>query len=200
MTRKWLGALVASLAVCGALGQPALAATIGFDPDSQTVALGSGVQVGVVFSDLGSEVISAYDLDITYDPGVVDATGVLFTTALGDEFFLEVLSAFDVSTAGIVDLAQVSLLSDAELAGLQPGDSVTVATLLFASVGVGTSELGFVFDAVNDVKGRGGAILSLFEDTGSITVEGTDQAPVPEPSAALLFAVGAVLVARRSSR
>lgn len=56
-----------------------------------------------------------------------------------------------------------------------------------------------MFDAVNDVKGRNGAILSLLEDTGSITVEGPG-GPIPEPSAALLFALGVVLVGRRSNR
>jgi len=185
--------LAAWLAVCGAFAAPAGAVSIGFDPDSQSLMLGSTAQVDVVFSDLGGEVISAYDLDISYDPAVLDASGVLFSTALGDEFFFEVFNDFDLSTAGVVDLAQLSLLSDAELLALQGGDSVAVATLFVDAIGVGTTELDFVFDALNDVKGSNGAILPVLAGSGSISV-GVAGAPIPEPSATLLFAVGAALL------
>ena len=193
-----------TIAVLGCLPAPAaFAITIGFDPSSQSVGLGDAISVDVVFSDLGDEVISAYDLDITYDASVIDATGVIFTTALGDELFFEVFNAFDISTAGVVDLAQLSLLSDATLAALQPGDAVEVATLAFDAIGAGTAELGFVFDDLNDVKGRNAAVLPVVGEVGSIFVEGNGgggQAPVPEPSAAILFAVGAILVRGRMRR
>lgn len=65
-----------------------------------------------------------------------------------------------------------------------------VATLLFDAVGTGSTELDFVFDQFNDVKGRDGAVLPVVASRASIEVA----APVPEPSAALLFAVGAALV------
>lgn len=182
--------LLAAIAVCGAPPPPAAAASIGFDPGVQSSTLGATAQVDVAFYGLGGEIVSAYDLDITYDPLVLDAIGVIFSNALGDPLFFEVLSDFDVSSAGIVDLAQLSLLPDTALAGLQQGDPVVTATLLFDTVGVGTSPLDFVFDAVNDVKGRNGAVLALAGGGASITVV----AAIPEPSAALLFGLGAAVV------
>jgi len=192
--------LVAALAACLLLPSTALAVSIGLDPVAQSVQPGDAVSVDVVFSDLGGEVISAYDLDVTYDAAVLMATDVLFTTQLGDPdalFFPEVFNDFDLSAAGLVDLSQLSLLFDDELFALQGGDTVTVATLAFKAIGAGTTELAFVFDAVNDVKGRDAAVLPIDASGASVRVEGpSSQSPVPEPSAALLFAVGSLLVAR----
>jgi hypothetical protein len=184
--------LAAGLLLPGAAG----AVSIGLEPGSQNVSPGDAVSVDVVLSDLGGEVVSAYDLDVTYDPGVLAATDVLFTTALGDELafpFPEVFNGSDLSVAGVVDLAQLSILSDDELSALQGGDTVTVATLAFDAVGAGTSDLGFVFDALNDVKGRDGAVLPLDVSGASVTV-GTPETPIPEPGAAALFALGGLLV------
>lgn len=182
-----------SLMFCSAFAQSAQAASIGFDPDNQSVANGSPVQVDIVFSDLGGEIISAYDLDVTYDASIISATGVVFASSLGDEFFFEVFNDFDLSTPGIVDLAQISLLSDSDLLAFQGGDSITAATLMFDTLGTGTTELGFVFNAFNDVKGSRGLVLDLDINGGSITVGSA----IPEPSAALLFAVGALLLRPR---
>ena len=43
-------------------------------------------------------IVSAYDLDILYDSSIVAATGVVFTTLLGDELSFEVFNALYVST------------------------------------------------------------------------------------------------------
>jgi len=195
--RPILGGVMVLLALGAAIAAPASAVTIGFAPGTQGVALGDAAQVDLVFSDLGGEIISAYDLDLTYDPTVLAATGVTFSTALGDELFFESFNAVDLSSPGVVDLAQLSLLSDADLAALQPGDSVAVATLYFDAIGAGTAEFGFVFDEFNDVKGLGGGVLPIVEEPGSITVGSPTEAPIPEPSAALLFVAGAALVHRR---
>ena len=61
---------------------------------------------------------------------------------------------------GLVDLAEVSLESDLDLAALQ-GNSVTLATLAFNAIGTGTGTFNFVFDAFNDVKGNDAMVLSL---------------------------------------
>jgi hypothetical protein len=194
-------AFCAALALAASLPQPAAAVGIGLDPSMQSVALGDAPEVDVFFSDLGGEIVSAYDLDITYDPAVLDPVEVAFTTALGDELFFEVLSDSDLSSPGIVDLAQLSLLPDDVLAALQTADPLVVATVRFDAVGAGTSDLGFVFDAFNDVKGRDAAILPLEATGASITVTGDDggpgPSPVPEPSAALVFTLGAALVGVR---
>ena len=59
-------------------------------------------------------------LDIVFDAAVIGLDGVSFTSALGDESAFEVLTS-TTSGPGLVDLAAVSLLSDAALLALQEG-------------------------------------------------------------------------------
>jgi hypothetical protein len=169
--------------------------SIGLEPDTQSIGVGDAVSVDLVFSDLEGEVVSAYDLDILYDPTVLQATEVVFTTQLGDELLFEVLNSSDLTSAGVVDLAQLSLLTDDQLFAIQGGDGLTAATLSFQAVGAGTTDLGFRFDEFNDVKGRNNEILNLADTGAAVTVESpSGQAPIPEPSGAVLFALGALLV------
>ncbi len=163
----------------------AQAISLDFVPASQEVVVGTSVSVDIVISglDLAGEIVSAFDLDVTYDSTVLQATGVTFGTSLGDPFFFDVVEDSDTSTAGVVDFAALSFLSNLDLADLQ-GDSVTLATLSFDSIGVGTSSLAFILNALNDVKGLDPFIpLTLTTGTGSVTA-------VPEPGTILLFASG----------
>ena len=166
--------------------QSVQAINLDFVPANQTVVVGNPVNVDVVISGLNAanEIVSAYDLDVTYDNAVLTATKVSFGFLLGDPSFFEVLESFDISSPGIVDFAALSLLSDADLDALQ-GDSVTLATLSFDSLSVGTSPLNFVLDQFNDVKGKNNEILSLEVGDGNISV-----APIPEPSTILLLGSG----------
>ena len=166
----------------------ASAATIGFSPASQTVAVGDFLSVDLVISDLGGEIVSAYDLDVVYDASILSAVSVSFGPLLGDELLFEVFNDYDLSVPGLVDLAQLSLLSDAQLLALQGGDSFVLATLGFDAVGLGTSSLDFVFDAFNDIKGMNAQPLEIVAQSGAASA-------VPEPSAAVVFALGAAVVA-----
>jgi hypothetical protein len=191
MTKFLTAALTATLASL-TLALSANAATIGFDPSSLTPDVGDPISVDIVVSDLGGEIVSAYDLDILFDPSVLSANFVAFSDALGSpgESFLDA----NLSASGVLDVAGVSLLSDAELLSRQGGDSVVLATLGFTYLG-GSTTLSFSFDAFNDVKGAEAAVLDLADGTGRV-----GEAPIPEPSAALAFAAGAALVARRVRR
>jgi hypothetical protein len=93
----------------------------------------------------------------------------------------------------LIDFAAVSLLSDAALLALQGGDSVVLATLNFDAIAIGTSSLEFHFDAFNDVKGSGNTPLTLDAKAGSVAV-------VPEPSAAVVFGLGWLIVGLRLRR
>ncbi|MBW2275344.1 MAG: hypothetical protein JRG96_18920 [Deltaproteobacteria bacterium] len=177
-------ALAALVSACSALlAFGAHAASIGFVPSSQTVAPGDLASVDVVVSDLAGEIVSAYDLDITYDDSVISAQSVVLTSALGNESSFEAFYDSDLSTSGVVDIAGLSLLSDAELLSRQGGDSVVLATITFRAGDAGTSSLDFVFDAFNDIKGSNGRVLDVTPESGSIGV-------VPEPTSAALFFVG----------
>jgi hypothetical protein len=153
---------------------------IDFVPTSPLmVSNGDTVVVDVVVSDLGSESVSAFDLDVSYDTTFLSATGVIFGWGLGNPFFFEVFESSDLSTPGIVDIAAVSLLSDAELDALQ-GPSVTLASLEFAAVGSGLTALDFVWGPGQDIKGR---------DNQQIY-----PTPVPEPSTVFLLVAGLLAV------
>jgi hypothetical protein len=118
---------------------------------------------------------------------------VIFGPLLGDEALFQVFNDSVLTTAGVVDFAQLSLLSDASLLALQGGDSFVLATLGFDTVGFGTSPLDFVFDAVNDLKGFNARPLEVAATAGAVGV-------IPEPGAATLFAVGGMIVAAARGR
>jgi hypothetical protein len=180
-----LRALALAALASGLLAPPARAVTIALDPGTTVASIGDAFVLDVVVSGLAGEIVSAYDLDLVYDASVLSATSVSFADALGgaSEAFL------DASTAlpGVVDLAGVSLLSDAELLARQGGDRLTLASLGFTRIGAADTQIAFSFDATNDVKGAHARILALTAVPGSVV---SDAAAVPEPDAALLFALG----------
>ena len=126
---------------------PSSAAILNFSPSTTTVNVGDTFDVDVVISGLmaDGEIVSAFDLDVLYDPTVLNATGVAFGLSLGDESFFEVFNDV-IFSSGRIDFSAVSFLSDTELLGLQPDDSFTLATLSFDAIGAGFSSL--MFDSV----------------------------------------------------
>ncbi len=82
---------------------PARAINIGFVPSSQSVLPGDSLSVDIFVSGLGAEIVSAYDLDITYEPTILSAIGVTFGSELG---FPSSLQSFDLTTSGLVDLIE----------------------------------------------------------------------------------------------
>lgn len=117
-------------------GAPAAgtAVTLELVPAAATVTAGEMIDVDVLVSGLGAGVapsVGAFDLDVSFDPMIFTLVDVVFGPFLGTPP-VEALTSFDVAVAGIVDLAEVSLLSAAELDALQPA-SFVLATLSFTA-------------------------------------------------------------------
>ncbi len=157
------------------------AAMLFLSPVSQTVFEGDPVLVNVRISGLGDGMdpsVGSFDLDVTYDTSVLAATGVTFGPHLGDG--IESIQSFDLSSPGLIDLAEISFLFD--LSG-QPAN-FTLATLLFDTVAPGTSPLTFTQSLVSDAFGFPLALSHVGD------AEVTVMNPIPAPSAMVLFGTG----------
>jgi len=165
---------------------PASAISIELVPLQSTWQLGQSLTVDVVVSGLssGGEIVSSYDLDLAYMSTLLNATGIVFGTALGGP--ADSVSGFNL-LSGVVDLFENSFLSDAALAAMQ-GDAVTLATLSFDAIGLGTTPLQFLRDfpldgsLVIQLTGRDATVLPLLAPDAAITVVGR----VSEPSTVFL--------------
>jgi hypothetical protein len=133
------GLALSGIAMLG-FAQPASALMIGFEID--------GNDLKIVASDLGDEIIAAWDFDIVFDSALT-VDDAFSDGQLGDVNVDTIFDWFD--SPGLVDIFEVSFLSDADLAALQSGDSLLLATIRFEQDLEG-QEFAFVWDDFNDVK------------------------------------------------
>jgi len=163
------------------------AISLALAPSAASVSLGDAVNVDVNIAGLasgGPPSVGAFDLDVAFDPSVLSPTGVAFGPFLGNPLLFEALTDFKFSTPGIVDFAEVSLLSPFELDVLQPA-TFSLATLSFTAIGSGTSQFNFAGDIrVDDPFGNK---LSI---------------SIPEPATVILLGLGfiALCIIRRPLR
>jgi hypothetical protein len=134
---------------------------------------GDTVNVNVVVDNLpATQIVAAYDLDVTYNSGLLRFFDVFFSLQLGDSSSLPLPEAIESKTGphtalGLVDFASTSLLGDDDLYALQLGGPVTLATLQFTANSDGdTSSLTFanwgrdvLAGTFNDVKGRNNEVI-----------------------------------------
>lgn len=175
---------VSSFLLC-MLAIPAHAVSIGFSPASPTVSIGEFFDVDVVISELGigdAPSVGVFNFDIDYIPTVLSADTVSFGSDLGGNSLTQ---AFDLSTLGFVNFAEISLLPPDILNTLQP-DSFTLATLTFEAIGLGQSLLSFPGISIQDALAVD--LTVTLETGGNVTVQ--PAAAVPEPNAIMLFGIG----------
>jgi hypothetical protein len=107
----------------------------------------------------------------------------------------EAIGVSDLTTPGLVDFAEVSLLSDAALGALQSSSTpFTLATISFDAIGAGNSPLEFINNGVggNEITGANNIVLSPTLEPGSVDV--TSFGVVPEAPMWLLFSSGLLFV------
>ena len=165
---------------------------LSLEPSSQTVGLGSLVDVGIRASGGGGSAPSLiqFDLNVWFDPAILDFTSATFGDPfLGDQLDLgdpdDNPMSIDVSVGGLVRVSEFSWDS-AALNSSQAGTFI-LASLSFEAVGLGTSPLEMVTNTMYGVlydSQFGDSLVELSaSDTGSVTV-------IPLPGAVLLGALG----------
>lgn len=174
-----------TLATCAGVAWPA---SLEIFPAIQTVRLGQVTAMDIYLGDFGTAsrpAASAFSMDINFDSSVLAFDHASFGIQLGNPGLGEALTNENAVT-GLVSLAEISFLGDAELLALQ-SDRFLVATLFFTAIAPGSSPLSFV--------GLPGSSEPIVLDTQATAVSPLDLIPstvavVPEPMPALLLLPG----------
>ena len=199
MRKLILASLLAGL--CAA--QNAQAFSLEFTPASQSMTVGSSQTYDLWVKGLGSELISGYDLSVGYNPSILGLGAVTYSNKLNNGDIND--SVFFLTPgAGSGNLFEVSLLSDALLAG--QGD-FKLFSITFAGLAAGTSDITLTSNGISGHSERDafGDLVPLALTPDSIlnataTIQGNGgQNNVPEPSALALLGLGllGVMASRR---
>jgi hypothetical protein len=157
---------------------PSFAAVISIKPSSSEVMIGSLFSADILVADLGAnEIPGAFDLNLKYDPTILQFKEYSLTNELGsisDTLALD-LSA-GLTNQGEVNISSVSLLDNIE----NKPNTFKLAAVVFKAVSEGTSVLEFS----NVTLGN------YFGDAISTVVQNSSVQAVPEPSSMALFCMG----------
>jgi len=186
----WLRALTCVLGLV-ALAPLAGATSIQLLPAASVVGVGDSFAIEIAISGLGPQgsppSVGAFEVAVGFDPSQLGFEGASFGSLLGDPSNpAETITDVNV-TAGLSDVAEVSLLSPPALDALQP-DGFVLATLTFQSLALGTSSLDLSKVVVSDGFGQRLAIASL---------SGAEVNAVPEPAGFLSLATALVILGKR---
>ena len=175
----------------------ASAVVVSFNPANQSVVEGNPVSVELVISDLGTEILTGFDLEISFDDSILSFTD--FSVGPGatglDPFGLDsgALSyGFDLGF-GTAAVGDFSFELDSTLQTLQP-DSFVLGTLAFDTLSAGTSALTISYALLAgeaDASGLFATELTAVLETGSIEVSPI-VSPIPVPAAIWLFGTGLI--------
>lgn len=163
-----------------------------FQPQFSTVNTGDGITIDVMYSGVVSPWVGAYDIDIGYDPALLDVSAVAWP-----DNFLGVSLRDAVFGSGTVNVAETSLASVADLAAAQSGNNpIRLFELLFiGGPGLGTSPL--TFDRLMLADGNAGVLGAGNTPAGSITVTGKGAVPEPGSALWLIFGLSSIALLRK---
>jgi len=194
-------ALIASVVALAVT--PARAMTIEIVPSAASVEVGDSFSIDLVVSGLGASSapsIGAYDLIVGYSDAVLAATSVSFgDPGLGNQLNLAGFGTFtDIATgtsSGHQAVFELSFDSAGDLDSLQ-ASSFVLASIQFDAITAGSSGLDWEFFNLSDASANR---LDANFIAASIRVDepGSAVNPIPEPTAAVVFAVGMTVVGAR---
>jgi hypothetical protein len=183
------------LLVCFAQAPIAHSGPIAIDlqPDPTYAGTGDSISFDLIISGLGdftADTLGTFDISVGFDTSALSFSSYSLGGLLGDVSLVEALDASSGVLGGIVNVAEVSLLSGLALDALQP-DLFTLATLNFNVINLAegvTTQLSVLQGAVlGDVSGGSLAVTEF----GSASVEAI---PVPGTLLLLIASLGGWLM------
>lgn len=177
------------MALTALLTSPAQSATVSIVPNVLSQVVGDVFTVDVNISGLGTEIVSAFDLNIYFDNtmlAVEGSPGYTLGSGLGGTWLdLSAVAAdnFDLFADG---LAGIPTPTDDDLAALQTDNSFTIVTLSFRAVSAGVSYLRFGLGSnERDIVGRNAQFLQVDFNNACVAVNAAgaqgNGCAVPEP-------------------
>ena len=179
--------LAAAAMFAGSVAQAA--PVVSFSPSSMSVAVGGPYSIDVNISGLGGQIVSAFDLNIKYNPAIIGFTGYTLGAGLGGPWF-----SIEASVPPMDFGVQAFSLEgdDDVLAGDQTDDAFTLMTLSFDGLADGFSLLNFGNSPdfeLNLVGRRGESLADVSYGSACIAVGQGSCATVPEPQSYALVAL-----------
>lgn len=189
------GRLLAAALLCVSCAT-ANAYLIGLQPGSTAPTFGSSFTLDLVVTGLPPQIVSTYDIDFNFNPAIVQYVSSASTGVLGASIFL------GTPSAGSANLFESSFESDSTLASLQ-GSTLTLATLTFRGIGVGSTPIELAFHALGGAQDENGLttdLLQIDHTVTSATARVTPSSAAPEPGTLALLGLGLLCTALRPRR
>ncbi|NRF67659.1 hypothetical protein HLB44_11750 [Aquincola sp. S2] len=172
---------------------------LSFTPSSTHINVGDSVTIDATVSGLGAEILSAYDLNFTYDPALLNWQVITqFISPFNVNF--SAISGFDNVVQGDLGFFLNSLDTDADLAANQPDSFLLFRfTLQGMTDGVTTFTLGPDLDFDRNFVGLDAQTLDLLIGTACVAV-GTGQCRIVLPEPPVYALLGLALAAAALTR
>lgn len=159
------------------------ALTVGFSPVGNSAVVGGALSYDVRISDLGADILSAFDITVSYNTSILGLSSVVYGTGLNLGMLADSLQI----DSGTVNVTETSFVSDAMLMSSQANDFV-LFTLNFTGLTAGFTNLGLTLTSLGGEQTLdpfGQPITTALQAgivDGSATIRLNGGGQVPEPA------------------